>query len=98
MDILDYLHSLSEEEKARATAAIMDVEERALENMQIMPGALELCRILDDRGLPRWVRSKMCGYNVKGALWRSGFCGPNQCYRLAPATHAALTTSARQKE
>lgn len=54
MDILDYISTLSPEGAERAHSVIEDIEEKALQNMQIMPGALELCRLLDGKGLPRY--------------------------------------------
>lgn len=54
MDILDYIASLPTDlDKQRAFGVIAEIEEKALEEMQLMPGVLELCRLLDARGLPR---------------------------------------------
>lgn len=52
-DILDIIASWPAEEQQRAHAAIEEIEDQALKDMQAMPGLLELCTFLDTRGLPR---------------------------------------------
>ncbi|GLI69755.1 hypothetical protein VaNZ11_014435, partial [Volvox africanus] len=52
-DILDVINRWPEVERARAYASIAEIEEQALRDMALMPGALELCGFLDQRGLPR---------------------------------------------
>jgi HAD superfamily hydrolase (TIGR01549 family) len=52
-DILDAIASWPTDRAAAATAAIAEMEEQALERMRIMPGALELCAMLDAAGIPR---------------------------------------------
>lgn len=52
-DILDVIGSWSEERQQAAHAAIKEIEQQALSDMQIMPHAHELCEMLDRRGLPR---------------------------------------------
>ncbi|EFJ41688.1 hypothetical protein VOLCADRAFT_84005 [Volvox carteri f. nagariensis] len=52
-DILDVINRWPEAERARAYATIAEIEEQALRDMALMPGALELCGFLDQRGIPR---------------------------------------------
>ena len=53
-DILDVIKSW--DDPARQKAAFMtiaEIEEQALKDMKVMPGAEELCRLLDSAGVPR---------------------------------------------
>ncbi|GLC38602.1 hypothetical protein PLESTB_000451400 [Pleodorina starrii] len=52
-DILDVINKWPDDERARAYATIAEIEEQALRDMALMPGALELCAFLDQQGLPR---------------------------------------------
>ncbi len=52
-DILDVIGSWSEERQQAAHAAIKEIEQQALSDMEIMPHAHELCEMLDRRGVPR---------------------------------------------
>ncbi|KAF8055985.1 haloacid dehalogenase-like hydrolase domain-containing protein [Scenedesmus sp. PABB004] len=52
-DILDVIASWPPEEQAAAHAAIAEIEEQALRDMQAMPGLVELCSWLDGAGIPR---------------------------------------------
>ncbi|GIM12117.1 hypothetical protein Vretimale_15537, partial [Volvox reticuliferus] len=52
-DILDVINRWPEAKRAEAYATIAEIEEQALRDMALMPGALELCEFLDQRGLPR---------------------------------------------
>ena len=53
-DILDIINSWeSTERRKEAFAIIAEIEEEALRNMKVMPGAEELCRLLDNEGVPR---------------------------------------------
>ncbi|GFR40695.1 hypothetical protein Agub_g1286 [Astrephomene gubernaculifera] len=52
-DILDVISGWGAEERQRAYDIIAEIEEQALRDMALMPGALELCAFLDARGLPR---------------------------------------------
>ncbi|KAG2483810.1 hypothetical protein HYH03_017333 [Edaphochlamys debaryana] len=52
-DILDTINRWPEPERQRAYATIAEIEEQALNDMEMMPGALELCAFLDQQGLPR---------------------------------------------
>ncbi|KAI8102456.1 hypothetical protein M9435_006057 [Picochlorum sp. BPE23] len=52
-DILHVIHSWPQEKQDEAFAKIAAIEEEALENMKIMPGAVELCSLLDERNIPR---------------------------------------------
>jgi phosphoglycolate phosphatase-like HAD superfamily hydrolase len=53
MDILKYIKSLSPEGQNEANRHIADIEQQALKDMQLMPGVLELCSLLDVAGIPR---------------------------------------------
>ncbi|KAG2442369.1 hypothetical protein HXX76_002455 [Chlamydomonas incerta] len=52
-DILDAINKWPEERRAQAYATIAEIEEQALKDMSVMPGAPELCAFLDRNGLPR---------------------------------------------
>ncbi|KAG2433471.1 hypothetical protein HYH02_012589 [Chlamydomonas schloesseri] len=52
-DILDVINTWPEERRAQAYATIAEIEEQALKDMSVMPGAPELCAFLDRNGLPR---------------------------------------------
>lgn len=52
-DILDVINAWDPDRRAAAYQAIAEVEEQALKDMAVMPGALDLCRLLDDAGIPR---------------------------------------------
>eukprot|EP01024_Parvocaulis_polyphysoides_P035580 TRINITY_DN3154_c0_g1_i1.p1 TRINITY_DN3154_c0_g1~~TRINITY_DN3154_c0_g1_i1.p1 ORF type:complete len:227 (-),score=19.98 TRINITY_DN3154_c0_g1_i1:252-932(-) len=52
-DILDVIKSWPNDQQKRAYSQIADIEEKALEDMQVMPGAVELCRFLDNKQIPR---------------------------------------------
>lgn len=52
-DILDEINSWPEDRRQQAYQAIADIEEEALAKMQVMPGAIELCDLLDKAGVPR---------------------------------------------
>ena len=52
-DILHVIHGWSKEKQEEAFAAIAEIEEEALEKLQVMPGAVELCSLLDAANLPR---------------------------------------------
>lgn len=52
-DILHVIHGWPEEQQKEAFRKIAEIEEEALENLQIMPGAVELCSLLDSARMPR---------------------------------------------
>ena len=52
-DILHVIAGWSPQRQAAAFAAIAEVEEQALKDMRVMPGALDLCRALDAARIPR---------------------------------------------
>lgn len=52
-DILDVIHGWDEARQKEAFATIAEIEEEALRNMKLMPGAAELCSLLDEARLPR---------------------------------------------
>jgi beta-phosphoglucomutase-like phosphatase (HAD superfamily) len=52
-DILEMVSKLDEVKKAKALAAIADVEQEALDNLRLMPGLLTLLRRLDELNMPR---------------------------------------------
>lgn len=52
-DILDVIHSWDPARQDQAFKIIAEMEEQALNNMRIMPGAEHLCKLLDDAGIPR---------------------------------------------
>ncbi|GBF95282.1 hypothetical protein Rsub_08313 [Raphidocelis subcapitata] len=63
-DILDVINSWPEEERARAYAAIAEIEAAALADMKLMPGLHELCEALDAAGVPRGLITR----NVKSSV------------------------------
>lgn len=52
-DILDVINGWSPKRRAAAYATIAEIEEKAIEDMQAMPGVEELCAALDAAGVPR---------------------------------------------
>ena len=52
-DILDVLNGWDPDRRAAAFATIAEMEEQALKDMRVMPGAQELCAALDAAGVPR---------------------------------------------
>lgn len=52
-DILHVIHSWPEDKQKEAFAKIAEIEEEALANLKVMPGAIELCSLLDEAMLPR---------------------------------------------
>lgn len=52
-DILHVIHGWPEEEQKEAFRKIAEIEQEALEQLQIMPGAVELCSLLDEAKMPR---------------------------------------------
>ena len=52
-DILTVIDGWPADQRAAAYKAIADVEQEALQNMKVMPGAEELCSLLDVAGVPR---------------------------------------------
>ncbi|GAB2221453.1 hypothetical protein Droror1_Dr00012632 [Drosera rotundifolia] len=64
IDILGIIEEWSEVEKVRAYEVISDFEREGLERLQIMPGALELCRYLEAKKIRRGLVTR----NVKAAV------------------------------
>ena len=52
-DILDIINGWPEAQRAVAYATIAEIEEQALRDMKVMPGAEELCSYLDSNNIPR---------------------------------------------
>ncbi|KAH7623919.1 putative Haloacid dehalogenase-like hydrolase domain-containing protein [Nannochloris sp. 'desiccata'] len=52
-DILTVIDAWPAERRAKAYAAIAEIEAEALQNMKIMPGAVVLCSLLDASHVPR---------------------------------------------
>jgi HAD superfamily hydrolase (TIGR01549 family) len=52
-DILTVIDAWPADRRTKAYAAIAEIEEEALQNMKIMPGAAELCSLLDSAQVPR---------------------------------------------
>ena len=52
-DILTVIDAWPADKRAAAYATIAEIEEQALQDMQIMPGADDLCALLDAAGVPR---------------------------------------------
>lgn len=52
-DILTVIDAWPADKRASAYAAIAEIEEQALQDMKIMPGADDLCSLLDAAGVPR---------------------------------------------
>ncbi|DBB05600.1 TPA: hypothetical protein ACH3X1_012544 [Trebouxia sp. C0004] len=54
-DVLDTIAGWPAEKQLVANQAIREVEQEALQHMQLMPGLLDLCSFLEAQGLPRQV-------------------------------------------
>ena len=52
-DILKIIHGWDEARQTEAHRVIAEIEEQALRDMKIMAGAVELCKELDERNMPR---------------------------------------------
>ena len=52
-DILDIINGWPEAKRAAAYATIAEIEEQALRDMKVMPGAEEVCSYLDSNNVPR---------------------------------------------
>lgn len=63
-DILDVINSWPEQERQRAFSVIKEMEEEALQNMKVMPGAHQLCETLDRMRIPRGLLTR----NVKSSI------------------------------
>ncbi|PNW85570.1 hypothetical protein CHLRE_03g193000v5 [Chlamydomonas reinhardtii] len=63
-DILDTINQWPEERRAQAYATIAEIEEQALKDMSVMPGAHELCAFLDRSGLPRGLITRNVRHSV----------------------------------
>lgn len=64
-DILKIIAGWDEARQKEAYRVIADIEEQALRDMKIMPGAVELCKELDDRGMPRAIVTRNVSSSVK---------------------------------
>lgn len=56
-DTLDFLAGLAPDVRTEREAALHAVEAEGMAQMRLMPGARELARFLDSRGVPRCVRA-----------------------------------------
>jgi phosphoglycolate phosphatase-like HAD superfamily hydrolase len=72
-----------------AHAEIAAIEAQALRDMQLMPGALELSRFLDERGVPRALVTR----NVNGALRSLHLQRGRQCNSSFPRGRHLLVQS-----
>jgi phosphoglycolate phosphatase-like HAD superfamily hydrolase len=77
-DILDHIATLPEARQAEAFAVIAEIEEKAIADMALMPGALALCAALDGAGLPRGLitRNVRRGVEALHAAHFSAGAGP----------------------
>mmetsp|Transcript_795 Transcript_795/g.1692 ORF Transcript_795/g.1692 Transcript_795/m.1692 type:complete len:275 (+) Transcript_795:103-927(+) len=57
-DILDVIGSWSAEDQKQANKIIYEMECDARLNMTLMPGVADLCRFLDERGIPRGILTR----------------------------------------
>lgn len=64
IDILHHIENWSPDEQQRAYDIIADFERQGLDRLQIMPGALQLCGLLDSRNIRRGLITR----NVKAAV------------------------------
>ena len=64
-DILHVIHGWSEEKQEEAFRKIAEIEEEALEKLQVMPGAVELCSTLDEKRTPRALVTRNVSSSVK---------------------------------
>lgn len=64
-DVLDTIASWPAAQQLLANQAIREVEEEALQHMQLMPGLIELCNLLEVEGLPRGLVTRNVDSSVK---------------------------------
>ncbi|RKP37697.1 HAD-like domain-containing protein [Dimargaris cristalligena] len=57
-DTLGYIHSLSEPARSKAEAVIVEIENRALEEMQLQPGLPELLKYLTQQGIHKAILTR----------------------------------------
>eukprot|EP01025_Chloroclados_australasicus_P064564 TRINITY_DN8640_c0_g1_i1.p1 TRINITY_DN8640_c0_g1~~TRINITY_DN8640_c0_g1_i1.p1 ORF type:complete len:236 (-),score=10.99 TRINITY_DN8640_c0_g1_i1:297-1004(-) len=63
-DILEVIKSWPVNEQRRAYSVIAEIEQEALKDMKVMPGAVELCRFLDDNLVPRGLITRNVAHSV----------------------------------
>lgn len=64
-DVLDTVASWPAEKQLVANQAIREVEQEALQHMELMPGLLDLCSFLEAQGLPRGLVTRNVDSSVK---------------------------------
>lgn len=64
-DILHVIHGWPEDKQEEAFRKIAEIEEEALEKLQVMPGAVELCATLDEKKTPRALVTRNVSSSVK---------------------------------
>ncbi|KAL0022069.1 hypothetical protein WJX79_001121 [Trebouxia sp. C0005] len=64
-DVLDTIADWPAEKQLVANQAIREVEQEALQHMQLMPGLLDLCSFLEAQGLPRGLVTRNVDSSVK---------------------------------
>ncbi len=64
-DILHVIHGWPVEKQEDAFRKIAEIEEEALEKLQVMPGAVELCATLDEKKTPRALVTRNVSSSVK---------------------------------
>lgn len=52
-DILDYIHSLPDQEQSEAFAKVQEIERRAMQKQKPQPGLVGLMEYLDSRGIKK---------------------------------------------
>lgn len=52
-DVLEVIASMPEPQRLQATTALRDFEIESLSAMDVMPGAVDVCRLLDRHSIPR---------------------------------------------
>ena len=97
-DILAEISQMSPDDAARCNAIIADMEEEARQNMELMPGAVELARWLHHHGIPIALVTRNTSRTVESMMDRWTECGGpafdctlsrDSCHDLPPKPHPA---------
>ena len=74
-DILDIIKTWDTDRQEQAKKILADIEEEALQRMQVMPGVLDLCDYLDEHRIPRALITRNV---IKSVRWfhAEHFCRP----------------------
>ncbi|GMH35117.1 hypothetical protein BSKO_02985 [Bryopsis sp. KO-2023] len=79
-DILEAMHAASPQKRKEMDAAISEVEREALDKMEMMPGVLDVCKMLDGQNIPRGLITRNTTESVVHFH--------DKCFPLSPFTPA----------